>query len=147
MDLMYHRPDLADAAALPQTTIASETFHNVYVYTARRLWISYVVPLLCASTAVALGLHTIFTSGASYSNQFSTVLRVARHSQFDHEVDLNDEIGRDPLPKHLARSRLTMASMNGDSEETTTKPQEECIVRRELPAIVAWRRATKGSLV
>ena len=89
--------------------MASSTYHNVYQYTRRRLWITYGVSLLCATVAVALGLHAIIAGGASYSNEFSTILRVSRHAYLDHEVAQCDAAGTDPLPKYLAKATLTIA--------------------------------------
>ena len=38
-----------------------------------RLWTAYGLAIACATAAVALGVHTIVTSGSSYSNEFSTI--------------------------------------------------------------------------
>jgi len=97
--------------------VASATYHNVYSYTHRRLWITYGVALLCATVGVALGLHAIVAGGASYSNEFSTILRVSRHAHLDHEIAQCDAAGRDPLPKYLAKATLTMTEDRGDMEE------------------------------
>jgi hypothetical protein len=112
--LICPRPNASAYARLPTTPVASETYHNIYSYTRRRLWIAYGVSLLCATVAVALGLHAIFASGASYSNEFSTILRVSRHAHLDYEVARSDASGRDPLPKYLAKSTLMIAK---DEEE------------------------------
>jgi hypothetical protein len=102
---------------LPKTPVASATYHNVYSYTRHRLWVTYGVALLCATVAVAIGLYAIIASGASYSNEFSTILRVSRHAHLDHEVARRDAAGRDPLPKYLMKATLTMAGDRGDMEE------------------------------
>jgi hypothetical protein len=107
--LICPRPNASAYASSPTTPVWSETYHNVYSYTSRRLWVAYGVSLLCATVAVALGLHAIFAGGASYSNEFSTILRVSRHAYLDYEVARDDATGRDPLPKYLAKSTLTVA--------------------------------------
>lgn len=78
------------------------------MYTASRLWIAYTLAASCAVIAVALGLYTIVATGASYSNEFSTVLRVSRHAHLDQEVSQGAASGQDPLPKYLAKATLTV---------------------------------------
>jgi hypothetical protein len=107
------RPNLTDRAKLPQTKVTVQTYHNVYVYTARRLWIAYALAASCATIAVALGLYTIVATGASYSNEFSTILRVSRHAHLEKEVSDGAADGRDPLPKYLAKATLTDSSSTG----------------------------------
>jgi hypothetical protein len=100
------RPNLTDTASLPQTDVKVRIYHNIYVYAARRLCIAYSVALACATIVVALGLYAIITNGASYSNEFSTILRVSRHALLDHEVSPGATDGRDPLPEDLAKATL-----------------------------------------
>jgi hypothetical protein len=115
------RPNLTDTAKLPQTNVRTPTYHNVYVYTARRLWIAYALAASCATIAVALGLYTIVATGASYSNEFSTILRVSRHAHLDKEVSDGAADGRDPLPKYLAKATLTVVKQ----DETDSSLEEQ----------------------
>jgi hypothetical protein len=91
------------------------------VYTARRLWIAYALAASCATIAVALGLYTIVATGASYSNEFSTILRVSRHAHLDKEVSDGAADGRDPLPKYLAKATLTVVKQ----DETDSSLEEQ----------------------
>ena len=100
------RPNRTDTANLPQTKVKVQTYHNVYVYEARKLWIAYGSAILVATFAVAFGLYTIVATGAFYSNEFSTVLRVGRHTHLPEGPTFDD--GRDPLPKYLAKATLTV---------------------------------------
>jgi hypothetical protein len=102
------RPNRTDTANLPQTKVKVQTYHNVYVYEARKLWIAYGSAILFATFAVALGLYTIVATGASYSNEFSTILRVGRHTHLPEGVSPRFDDGRDPLPKDLAKATLTV---------------------------------------
>ena len=116
------RPNLTDPAKLPQTNVTVQTYYNVYVYTARRLWIAYALAASCATIAVALGLYTIVATGASYSNEFSTILRVSRHAHLEKEVSDGAADGRDPLPKYLAKATLTVVKEDeSDSSSTGRK--------------------------
>lgn len=89
--------------------ITSETYHNVYVYASRRLWIAYSIAATSAIAAVIIGMYTIVVTGASYSDDFSTILRVSRHAHLDNEVAVADGNGRDPLPEYLANTTITVA--------------------------------------
>jgi len=103
---LLSRPNLTDTANLPKTKVNVQTYHNVYVYSARNLWIAYAFVITGATIAVAIGLYTIFTTGAWYSNEFSTILRVGRHAVLDKEVLPDAADGRDPLPEYLAKATL-----------------------------------------
>lgn len=116
-------------ASLPKTPVASEDYHNVYSYTRQRLWIAYGVALFCATIAVALGLHAVFASGASYSSEFSTILRVSRHAHLGHEVVQCDATGRDPLPKYLAKTTLTITKDEVETEED--EEEDVAAIRRQ----------------
>jgi hypothetical protein len=86
------------------------------VYTVRRLWVAYALATLGAAIPVALGLYTIFATGASYSNEFSTILRVSRRAHLDKEVSDVAADGRDPLPKDLAKVTLTVFKQDESNE-------------------------------
>lgn len=49
-------------------------------------------------------------NGASYSNNFSTIVRVARTADLSTDIldKERDGFGRDPLPKYLKHARLNM---------------------------------------
>jgi hypothetical protein len=53
-------------------------------------------------------MHAVFTSGVSFSNEFTTVLRVTRHAMLDIAIDPHDN-GSDPLPSELGNSTFTSA--------------------------------------
>jgi hypothetical protein len=89
------------------------------VYTVRRLWIAYALATLGAAVPVALGLYTIFATGASYSNEFSTILRVSRRAHLDKDVSDLAADGRDPLPKDLAKVTLTVFVKQDETEMRT----------------------------
>jgi hypothetical protein len=89
------------------------------VYTVRRLWIAYALATLGAAVPVALGLYTIFATGASYSNEFSTILRVSRRAHLDKDVSDLAADGRDPLPKDLAKVTLTVFVKQDETELRT----------------------------
>lgn len=54
-------------------------------------------------------MYVIFSNGASYSSDFSTIVRTARGARLSHEIKLNDMDGRDPLPRYLAISTIAVS--------------------------------------
>lgn len=86
------------------------------MYTVRKLWIAYALATLGAVVPVALGLYTIFATGASYSNEFSTILRVSRRAYLDKDVSDVADDGRDPLPEDLAKATLTVFKQDESNE-------------------------------
>lgn len=63
--------------------------------------------------AVAVGLYTMVANNASYSNEFSTILRVAHHAISDPKLDVEDN-GSDPLVKSLAEAKFYPTSTQRD---------------------------------
>jgi hypothetical protein len=59
-----------------------------------------------AGLAVIAGLIVLILSGASYSDNFSTIFRVSRTAKLSVEVMDQDRSGYDPLPDYLKRARL-----------------------------------------
>lgn len=139
--LIYSRPNATTYASLPKTPVASEDYHNVYLYTRPRLWIAYGIALLCAIIAVTLGLHAVFASGASYSSEFSTILRVSRHAHLSHEVAQCDATGWDPLPRYIAKTTLTIAL---DEQETKEDEEAPTIKRRNTTNNISYQLVAPG---
>lgn len=78
------------------------TFPNIYVYSAFKLWIAYGIAILSTMIASLIGLIAIISSGASFSNNFSSVMRSAWNAELNVDVRLEDANSRDPLPEYLA---------------------------------------------
>lgn len=95
------RPNPASAFAPPLTQVTLNNFHNIYVYSAMKLWIPYGIAILITSIGACVGLWSIALSKASYSDNFSTVFRVARGALLTVDVDPSDLRGEDPVPLKL----------------------------------------------
>ena len=54
------------------------------------------------------GMLAILLSGASYSGNFSTIMRVSRTAKLSVDVSDQDGSGCDPLPKYLEKARLDL---------------------------------------
>ncbi|KAK5548563.1 hypothetical protein LTR23_001693 [Exophiala sp. CCFEE 6169] len=88
---------------------------NTFTYAPRALFISYGIAVLLAALCLSLGLVAMFGNRVSYTNNFSTILRVTRDSAFSALIeDDEDANGADPLPKHVADVMVTFVDQ-GDN--------------------------------
>lgn len=99
-----------------------EAYHNVYVYNPYKLWLAYGIALALSMIAVAIGLYTIVSNSASYSNEFSTIVRVAHCAISDPKLDAKDN-GSDPLVKDLAEARFCPNSIRRDGKGVEVNEQ------------------------
>ena len=82
---------------------------NIYSYRYKNLLLSYGVALALSLLACIVGWMSIINNNASYSNRFSTVLRVLSGGNVTGFVAPEDCKGRDPLPKYLAKARIDLS--------------------------------------
>ena len=105
-----HRPDYSSPFAPPELTdVLIETYENVYSYDSVTLWIAYGLSILFTLLTVMAGIGALFLNEASYSDNFSTMLRINRTAEISAEVRERDGSGRDPLPKYLKHARLNIS--------------------------------------
>ena len=97
-------PNLTSSYAPPPANVSFQFTQNYYVYSAVKLWIAYGLAILLSTTAAAIGIVALIASGASYSDNFSSIFRVAQRSLV--KVKDEDTDGRDPLPSYLANVPL-----------------------------------------
>lgn len=96
----------------------------IYAYDATTLWIAYGTSIAFAAIAVLVGAIALYLNGASYSDNFSTVVRVAKTASFSVEVKDSDGSGSDPLPKHLRGARLDMRAGATDIRGYSAAPSD-----------------------
>lgn len=109
------------------------TYHNIYSYDRTTLWIAYGIPLFCATLVTVAGIFAILQSGASYSGNFSTIVRVSRTAKLSVDVADQDGSGCDPLPKYLEKARLDLGVNNATAStyelvQTGTEEQDVDLV-------------------
>ncbi|KAK5679710.1 hypothetical protein LTS10_007658 [Elasticomyces elasticus] len=125
----------------PLTDVTMERFRNVYAYDSVTLWIAYGLSILFTALAVSAGIIALVQNGASYSNYFSTVLRVSRTAELDVQVAGRDGPGHDPLPAYLHHARLGLGSQAVDArgyELVKGSTDQQSLVRShdiELPRV------------
>lgn len=103
--------------------ITLRNFHNVYVYSATKLWLAYGLSILFTLVATAIGFWALVTEGASYRDNFSTVFRIARGADVSVAMNEEDLDGNDPIPAHVknASIRLRPAGVIKEDAEKMTR--------------------------
>ncbi|KAI5367422.1 hypothetical protein Slin14017_G024580 [Septoria linicola] len=86
--------------------VEQDIYGNVYSYGSDKLWLAYGIAISVCVLNVIIGMSSVLRAGASFTDNFSTIVRVARNAAI--EADLHEESlpGRDPLPKTLADAEL-----------------------------------------
>jgi hypothetical protein len=98
---------LAPQSAL--TTVDIHRVYNAYSYNWRRLALAYGIAITSTFCAILVGCYTIVSTGFSYSNKFSTIVRVSRSEKLDVLIAPEDRRGHDPLPEHIAKTAFSIA--------------------------------------
>lgn len=118
----FSRPNYSSPTAPSPAEVTYHRHHNIYTYSAKNLWLPYGIALVLTSLAVIAGLVTMFTNRASYSSNFSSVLRAAHGAELSTEILNIDMHGQDPLPKYLANAKVWL---HGAGVRTTPKVSSE----------------------
>ncbi|MDI1487031.1 MAG: hypothetical protein OHK93_006294 [Ramalina farinacea] len=137
------QPNYSSHFAPPNSTnVSLPIFHNIYTYDRETLWISYGLSIFFTTLAATAGIIAVLLNGASYSNNFSTIVRVARTADLSTEIldKERDGFGRDPLPKYLKHARLNMsggadgvaAASAAGGANTDEEPLVELVERRPV---------------
>ncbi|EME86581.1 uncharacterized protein MYCFIDRAFT_77574 [Pseudocercospora fijiensis CIRAD86] len=83
-------------------------YHNTYSYNWTKLWLAYGAATVATLATVAIGLVSLVTTGTSYSNKFSTTIRVSRDATLDALIGKEDRSGQDPLPPYISKIRFAI---------------------------------------
>jgi hypothetical protein len=86
--------------------VTTSIVQNIYVYSSGRLWLAYGVAILLTAVTCIPALLAMYSAGASYTTNFSTILRATLSGKLD--VDTNEINSRhsDLLPDELADAHL-----------------------------------------
>lgn len=74
------------------------------------------VAIALTALAVAVGAYTIAHTGRSYSNKFSTTVRISRSEKLGLLIAAEDRQSEDPLPQHVAKAEVRFVE-DGDSAD------------------------------
>ncbi|KAK4494737.1 hypothetical protein PRZ48_014093 [Zasmidium cellare] len=105
-------PDLqanASSAFYPGPTLVEyDMRNNVYAYAASKFWIASGLAIAVATIVVIFGCAAIVLNQASYSNDFSTWLRLSLGSDLSQDIAAKDLLGEDPLPEYIASTTIRL---------------------------------------
>ncbi|KAK1688410.1 hypothetical protein BDP55DRAFT_738020 [Colletotrichum godetiae] len=115
--------------------VISMLYKNLYVYASEKLWIPYSLATGATTVAVMAALWSPFGLGASFTANFSTILRATREAQLEKEIIELGITGQDPLPKQLMRQ------MSGNTKKRVTDnastATSESFVREPTGSLIA----------
>lgn len=106
---MTPRPNSSSTFYPNQTEVRLATRENVFVFAAQKLWLAYGLALGATAIIVLFGIAAIIANNASFSNRFSTILRLSRGAQLSHEINQIDLAGQDPLPSYAKKATVTFS--------------------------------------
>ncbi|GIZ43183.1 hypothetical protein CKM354_000642100 [Cercospora kikuchii] len=85
-------------------TVTINSMGNIYSYSAEKLWLAYGLAIGVTIINVGFGLLAIFRTGASFTLNFSTIVRAAKNAGISIETDEQEHPGKDPLPEQWKRA-------------------------------------------
>ncbi|KAH8816636.1 hypothetical protein F5884DRAFT_663758 [Xylogone sp. PMI_703] len=100
------QPNRSSPYAPPSTLVFLPQYRNIFIYSPWKLWLAYGISILFSTTGVIIGLFAMLSNGASYNNNFSTILRTSKHANINTAINPVDATGREPLPKYLAKAAV-----------------------------------------
>lgn len=106
------RPNYSSLYAPDLTNVTFSNYHNVYIYSASKLWLAYGSAILASAAAVVAGLLALRANGVSYTDSFSTALRTTRNAELTVSIHRLDIGGHDPLPRYLADAEVTFRNID-----------------------------------
>lgn len=119
---------MTDRQLVNTTTITSEPR---YTYRPTDIYIAYGSAVLCASICTIIGCIALYLNQASYSSDFTTVIRTTRRREISELITEQDSTGADPLGKAIAKVSVTFHAPTNrtdgvvDSSEEEAKNQDE----------------------
>jgi hypothetical protein len=122
------------------TNVSVATYENIYNYDQAILWIAYGLSIFFSLLGVIAGVIALLLNGASYSDNFSTALRLGQTMDLGVKIQSQDGSGQDPLPGYLRKARLNIAGYRDHSK--TQEAQERPAPRNaEMQRLVSGPRS------
>jgi hypothetical protein len=79
---------------------------NEFSYKPKALIISYALSAFGTAICLSFGLYAIYRNEGSFTNDFSTLFRIARAQVDIMNWDEGERVGYDPLPKSIGRTSI-----------------------------------------
>ncbi len=103
-NIIPHRPNSSSIYYPEKTKVQLTTRENIYIYAVYKLWLAYGLAIGATAVIAMFGLAAIILNHASFSNRFSTILRLSRGAQLSTEINHAELCGRDPLPAYAEKA-------------------------------------------
>jgi hypothetical protein len=97
----FYRPNYTSPYAPPYINVTLVTFSNVYTYSADLLWLAYGMAIGATIISIITGFITVSVNNGSYSDGFSTVLRIASNISLSRPLQFDETTGKQPTPDHV----------------------------------------------
>ncbi len=104
----------SDNSSMTDVNATSLFFRSDYVYESEALIIAYAISNIISLLCVGIGIYAIYKNGASFTNNFSTIVRVTNHLDLEESIEEKDRAGSDPVPRHLAG---TVVGLGGQRDQ------------------------------
>lgn len=122
---LFSRAAFTSIENVPETELRVSTMTTRYHYSKDRLLLAYGIVVGCTCAVVILGWAMIFSNSATYSNEFSTIMRMTRAYELDAVVHASDKHrGADPLPQEIAQTRLHAGARASFASSPHDMPQD-----------------------
>ena len=99
-------------SATESIPITVTTYPITYKYAAYELLMPYGLALFFAVLCAAIGSYAFLRNHASYRNAFSSFIRATSGHEV-HAMLGSDSNGADPLPRDLAKVKISMGTTGG----------------------------------
>ncbi|KAL8846410.1 MAG: hypothetical protein Q9221_008491 [Calogaya cf. arnoldii] len=100
------QPNTSSVYYPDKTEVQLTTRENIYIYAASKLWLAYGLAVGATALIALLGIAAIIANDASFTDRFSTMLRLSRGAQLSFEINHADLSGRDPLPAYAKQATV-----------------------------------------
>ncbi|KAJ9615922.1 hypothetical protein H2200_001999 [Cladophialophora chaetospira] len=114
-------PNHSDNSSLTSVNATSKFFRADYVYEPEALIIAYAISNIISLLCVMIGVFAIYQNGASFTNYFSTIVRVTNHLDLEESIDEKDRSGADPLPSQLASTVVGLGQQREQVKQEVPK--------------------------
>lgn len=97
----------------PPVAVTLPSLEFVSVYSAWKLWLAYGIAISITFVVAAAGAGMMWVSQACYSDNFSTVFRVAQDAHVNVQMQSADLSGCNSLPNHLTEAQVSLIGSVG----------------------------------
>ncbi|KAK5635539.1 hypothetical protein RRF57_011251 [Xylaria bambusicola] len=112
------QPNLTFELAPPKVNVTTTSYPLEYNYSACELGVAYGIAVAVTIVVISVGFLAIRSNGASYTNDFSSIYRVAHRAVLSVEIQPEDTDGAYPLADYLGKANLNLKRTNQSPGQT-----------------------------